>query len=606
MKAAPPTARLGLVLRAAVWLAASALLTAPDRAAAEVRQPTGELMPQPVRSEELGIPTSRGFQPLGGFSVVTLEALFLAQGEMLNPQRDAQTTPGTFSPLCGFKGQLVLRGGRCHLALGWYNVVEGSTTPPAANQIYPLVPATFLTCPAMPPMPDPTITCYDDNDFSPLATYNSNQFPQHRWSNPPFDANIIAGDPRYRQGAIGFALLGAEDCSQNKYSQAELNTRNAAGVPWVTTLIYQSTVDPNAYYVAFEDRPNSMASWRGPDPQSTNNDGDFNDFVYKITGVTCQGGGKLCDTMMPGICKEGTTQCASGGTVIRCTPNTAPKTETCDGLDNDCNGAIDDGSPCEAPRICDRGKCILPCSDSELPCLGGLVCSEGYCKDPSCIGITCPEQQICVGGTCRGGCGSEVHCPPGQTCRIGRCVDPCSGVTCDNNWVCESGACVPQCGPCRSCNTGQTCGTAMPRKCLDNGCDRQTCDPPRTVCVAGSCQDGCQDVRCPGGQECWAGECQDVATPGGGTGGVGVLIDAGSGPPGRDGGTGGRAGSTTVDAGPDARAGGGSGAVETVQTCGCDAGAGRGEGAIVALALLASVWGCRRGGRRRSGTASRA
>ena len=47
--------------------------------------------------------------------------------------------------------------------------------PPAANQIYPLVPASFPLCPMPPMVIDPTMACCGDTDFCPLATYDTTQ-----------------------------------------------------------------------------------------------------------------------------------------------------------------------------------------------------------------------------------------------------------------------------------------------------------------------------------------------------------------------------------------------------------------------------------------------
>jgi len=52
------------------------------------------------------------------------------------------------------------------------------------------------------------------------------------------------------------------------------------------------------------------------------------------------GGGGVCSTALPGICAAGTTSCQNGG--LRCAPDHAPRTETCNALDDDCDGVTDD------------------------------------------------------------------------------------------------------------------------------------------------------------------------------------------------------------------------------------------------------------------------
>src|SRR5437667_6266591 len=83
---------------------------------------TGEAVPKPTPAAETGVVTSRGFTAMD----VTLEGLFTSRGEMIDPVKDAQTAPGTFSPQCGFTGEFVLHGGGCHVGLGWYNATEGA------------------------------------------------------------------------------------------------------------------------------------------------------------------------------------------------------------------------------------------------------------------------------------------------------------------------------------------------------------------------------------------------------------------------------------------------------------------------------------------------
>jgi hypothetical protein len=490
----------------------SVLLT-PRFIEAAVNQPGpgGLAMPQPVRAEELNVVCSRGFpdgrtlaERMGqcqqtpastpAQSAVSLLGLFNYNNEngMLDPVRDAYTTPGTFSPQCGLSGTIVLHGGSCLNSLGWYNAVENPTAPPPLNQIYPLVPGN----PTLPPL-----MCLD-NDFCPLATRMHNQAPnQHTWANPlPEFAAEIRDHPMYMGGLIGFALLPPRDtagnpmglCPQIKYSQAELNQKSPSGAPWVTTLIYQSVAEPGAYYIAFEDQPMCPSAWQGGNCGMGNgqNDGDFNDFVFRIKGLSCNLGGDPCEVDDPtvlGICRGGITECVAGGTSTRCRTAVKPTTEKCDALDNDCNGMVDEGDLCPAPGICDRGVCVNRCSATEFPCSPGLACDNGLCRDPRCIGLTCNNDQICLAGICVGGCGPGVVCPHGQRCQLGNCVDACAGVTCATNEVCEDGACQPPCGRCRECKPGRMCNTTMNMpnsgKCLETGCENRNC-PAGQVCKA--------------------------------------------------------------------------------------------------------------------------
>jgi hypothetical protein len=586
----PPRARL---VQIATTLAFLFLVLSTSAQAAVTEPPippatTGESVPQPTPAAETGVVMSRGFTAMD----VTLDGLFKSRGETIDPVKDAQTTPGMFSPQCGFTGEFVLHGGGCPVGLGWYNATEGATTPPPQNQIYVLVPATFPKCP-MPPMAiDPAVACCDDMDFCPLATYDTTQMPQHQWNMLPYSTENIRSDPRYKGGLIGFVLMGAgssdKRCSQNKYSQLELNDKSPSGKPWVGTVIYQSTKEPSSYYLGFEDLPTSTTSWKG---QNNGNDGDFNDFVFYISGITCKGGGKPCSTGMLGVCANGVTQCSNGEETM-CKPIVASSMEVCDGLDNDCDGIVDNGNPCtDSNLICDKGKCVGRCGKGEFQCAPGLECdsSDDYCKDPSCKGVDCPAGQVCVSGKCQGGC-EGVVCPGGRSCVAGACLDLCEGVTCSGSRVCENGVCVAAC-ECGACVTGEVC--APNHHCVQSGCEKQTCNPPATICVAGACKDNCDGVVCPAGQACQAGVC--VRTDPVGSGGfTGTIVTSGSG------------GRVIVNIGTGgngvgaAGTGGGPAGTGSLSTCNCNTAFG--QGAEVPLAgsiVLAIALAVRRARRRR-------
>ena len=363
-------------------------LSAPVRAT--VSEPDGTSLPQPSGAAELAVVTSRGFM----VSDDTLSGLFAARNESIDPVKDAHQTPGTFSPQCGFTGQIVLHGGGCANALGWYNATPGSTTPPPASQIYTLVPAN-LTQP-----PPNGISCAD-SDFCPLATMDTTQAPQHGWVIYSWNASSISSNPNYKGGQVGFALIGnlvsALRQSTQRRNSSTISTQY--GVPWVTTLIYQSTVNPSAYYIAYEDLPMPASSWK-----ADGCDGDFNDFVFYVTGLDCEGGGVDCMTGMPGICADGTTQCSNGGMTITCEPNLKPATEVCNGLDDDCDGIVDNPEApdlCPTGQVCSQGTCVFPCTNSEFPCNPPTVCdsADGLCKDPRASASTAGPSRSATRGS---------------------------------------------------------------------------------------------------------------------------------------------------------------------------------------------------------------
>ena len=393
--------------------------------------------------------------PINSAPEIQLSALFAGRGEAINSTTDAHTTPSLFSPLCGFTATFVLNQAGSHFGLAWYNAT-GSR--PAASGLHVLVPAG-----------------------SAVGT--------------SFTGTSIRMDPAYAGGLIGFALVGGE----THYSESQWDTVCTSctpPAPWITALMYASTRTPNAYYVCFEDGNTSATGW--------NNDGDFNDDVFFVTGVTCSGGGATCNTGMMGVCAAGVQQCSAGGALM-CVPVVTASPEVCNGVDDDCDGMVDEGSGlCTMSGfVCDRGVCVHPCDAGEFRCLGALVCdAHGFCVDPACATTVCPTGQVCRGGTCRGPC-DGVTCPHATVCRVDRCVDPCSGVTCAGGQVCDAGVCRDPCS-CVPCASGLTCATSG--VCVDPACATTTCGAGM-YCMAGTCVDGCAGVVCPPAQMCTSGAC---------------------------------------------------------------------------------------------------
>ncbi|MEM7155244.1 MAG: MopE-related protein [Myxococcota bacterium] len=96
------------------------------------------------------------------------------------------------------------------------------------------------------------------------------------------------------------------------------------------------------------------------------------------------GGGAPCVTGLPGVCSPGTLTCSGG--VIVCEPNTPSSPEVCNGLDDDCDGFPDEGDL--GSGECDTGL-DGPCGTGYEFCTGGvLVCTQ----------TTFPETEVCGNG----------------------------------------------------------------------------------------------------------------------------------------------------------------------------------------------------------------
>jgi hypothetical protein len=111
------------------------------------------------------------------------------------------------------------------------------------------------------------------------------------------------------------------------------------------------------------------------------------------------GGGGACSTGQPGVCASGTESCQGGS--LTCEPTTSPSAEVCDGLDNDCDGAVDDGNPgggatCNTglPGICANGTTV--CSGGSVTCQQDKLPSAEICDglDNDCDGST-DEGGVC-------------------------------------------------------------------------------------------------------------------------------------------------------------------------------------------------------------------
>jgi MYXO-CTERM domain-containing protein len=504
---------------------ALALAAAALPASATVTQPNGLVVPLDSANGE-----------------TQLYTLFSSLGEAIDWKTDAASTPDAFSPLCAFTAKFVMKQSSSSLGLGWYN---STNQAPTAAEIHTLLP------PGTPV--GTTITSSD-----------------------------IKNDPAYLGGLIGFALIGSQThYSESKWDPVCSGCNPAA--PWVSAVLYASKNIPNAYYIAFED------GTMGASPTSFNNDGDYNDDVYLLTGLTCSGGGQPCDTGLPGTCATGVTQCSANG--VTCKGLATPGAETCNGLDDDCNGTTDEGALCAMGEVCDKGSCVKACTSGEFVCPSDKVCNgSGYCVDPTCKDVVCDAGKVCTAGVCKGPC-EGVVCPSPQTCLGGACVDPCLTVKCAMGTVCDKGACVTSCA-CAPCAAGLACDPAA-GLCGDPACVNVPCTAGMH-CAGGACVDACTGAVCPTGQECTLGQCVAVIGTTSASGSTGVGFGVGGGGSMSVGSAMSGTGTMTTSTSGSGGAGGAGTGTGSSGGCGCRV-AGEEEGGGFALAgLLFAAAGIRR------------
>ena len=177
----------------------------------------------------------------------------------------------------------------------------------------------------------------------------------------------------------------------------------------------------------------------------------------------------------------GKRACGSGGLGACDAPT--PATETCDGIDSDCDGDTDEatcpaGGPC-VTLTCDGAKKSCVGADLAGPCDGdGNPCTKGDCNQGSCVEkpVDCDDGNGCTADTCE----------PTGACAHGPADGPCSdGNDCSIGDTCSGGAC--QAGKDKDCNDGNPCTDA-------------------DLCVLGACQPG-GPTDCDDGTACTTDTC---------------------------------------------------------------------------------------------------
>jgi hypothetical protein len=221
--------------------------------------------------------------------------------------------------------------------------------------------------------------------------------------------------------------------------------------------------------------------------------------------------GLPCTTAGLGQCGVGTWDCR-GGQLVCLTPAPAPA-ELCNGLDDDCDGPVDEGFDLVRSTT-DCLRCGNACAPGESCCSAGCVdlqTDERYC---GACDRSCGAGLSCCGGGCVDTQDDDDHCGlcgqacgDGQSCCGGRCVD----LRGDDN---SCGECGRSCGPGTRCCEGR-CRAPDEPECT--GCARacsgaeQCCAPVATVCSDPATDEarcgGCGAPACAEGQLCCGGTC---------------------------------------------------------------------------------------------------
>ncbi|HKQ96340.1 MAG TPA: MopE-related protein [Candidatus Polarisedimenticolia bacterium] len=242
-------------------------------------------------------------------------------------------------------------------------------------------------------------------------------------------------------------------------------------------------------------------------PGATADCNDQNGAIHAGASETCNGvdddcdgvvddgqpeGGAACEVPgLLGACAEGVTSCSAGPMV--CSQVHQPVAETCNDIDDDCDGQVDEGNPpggdaCTIEGllgVCAHG--VISCATGSRACAQTAFPTAEACNglDDDCDGATDEDfgTVTCGVGACAASVNSCVGGLP-QTCVPGTPgLETCNGADDDCDGATDEGFGTSTCGvgSCRTtvnnCSGGhlQTCTPAAPSEEICNGQD-DDCD----------------------------------------------------------------------------------------------------------------------------------
>ncbi|GEM_PF-3515174 len=145
-----------------------------------------------------------------------------------------------------------------------------------------------------------------------------------------------------------------------------------------------------------------------------------------------------CTNGLTGAClRFGSLTCRADGTATECSATiVAPVPEICNGVDDDCDGIVDDSSACCPTTPCESGQRC--CSGV---CVSGSCCDNGQCQwwnGSATVYSVCSASHTCVSCTSDAQCNTVNVAGLPAVCCAGVCYpgDCCSDFDCPYDWTC--------------------------------------------------------------------------------------------------------------------------------------------------------------------------
>ena len=464
-------------------LVALALCLSPGQARAYISQVDGTVVPQ------TGNMQACLDRPVTGEAVAgSVDAV-----------RDGRILPNAFRPVENPLGsglypvtfRMIGEGAGFRNTFGYFWTDEDPTNPANLHMVFDCRGGASCACPCNPT----SMRSSDGSATSWQRTFNFNTLPGFA---PGRAIAFWIRTPEHLDGTRADEQCGGPSAAnQNHRTYFTSQALNDDG-DFVHFLIYESATYTNTYYFGFEDL------FRG-------GDNDFEDVLARVTGLvpictpqpeSCNGLDDDCDgaidegvtTACSTACGTGVRTCSAGSFGACSAP--APTTETCNGRDDDCDASTDEGLSRACSNSCGSGSEICVAGsfvDCTAPTPTIEVCNG---RDDDCDGSTDEGLSRACFSAC--GAGTETCVAANYTgCDAPTpSVEICNGVDDDCDGTTDEGLsrpCSTACGAgTETCVSGTYVGCSAPRPGLEvcNGVD-DDCDGAIDEGLTRTCGSAC-------------------------------------------------------------------------------------------------------------------